>query len=329
MLKKILVLCLLIAALSALWLGFILTKANQLSGETAFEIKPGSSVTSIAEQLETNQLIDSALLFKVYIRLLNKTQQIKAGEFIIPAQQSMLDIVTLLSSGKAKQYSFTIVEGTSIWELLAQLSKVDNLQQDIPINDYAALLKAIQANETYPEGLFLADTYYYTKDMPVSQLLKRSYQSMQNFLDSAWSARDQQIPLKTPYEAIILASIIEKETAVADERKKIAGVFVNRLRKGMRLQTDPTVIYGLGQAFDGDIKYRDLRTDTPYNTYTRSGLPPTPIAMPGKAAIQAALHPETTEALFFVANGEGGHTFSNTLREHEAAVKVYLQKIKS
>lgn len=326
MMKKIIFTAAVLFVIAIAFIAYILAKPNAVLEETLFEVEQGNSVSRIANKLKQKGLIDSPFLFKIYIRVLNKTHLIKAGEFSIPPKQSLRELVRLLESGKSKQYSFTIVEGTHYRDLVKQLAQDNFMQMDFQEVD--ELLQLISIDKQHPEGLFLADTYYYAKGDKASRFLQRAYKASQRFLEKEWVGRDTSSPVKTPYQALILASIIEKETGVAGERKKIAGVFVNRLRIGMRLQTDPTVIYGLGESYDGDIRYRDLRTDTPYNTYTRYGLPPTPIAMPGREAIKAALHPETTDALFFVANGEGGHTFSKTLKEHEKAVQIYLKKTK-
>lgn len=326
MIKKTLICLSLFFLIACLSLFFFINKKNTVAEETLFEVKPGNSVNAISRNLHKQNLIASKFVFKAYVRLLNKGRSLRSGEFTIPAHQSVRHIVTLLTAGKTKQYSFTIIEGSSFKELVKQINTIDNISNKAILQNHAELLAAIDATEKHPEGLFLADTYYYTKGTSAKSILQRSYQAMQTLLAEAWPNRDTSSPIKTPYEALILASIIEKETGIASERPEISGVFINRLRKGMRLQTDPTVIYGIGDAYDGDIKYKDLRTDTPYNTYTRYGLPPTPIAMSGKAAILAALHPKATESLFFVATGDGGHTFTKTLKEHEAAVKVYLKK---
>jgi UPF0755 protein len=196
--------------------------------------------------------------------------------------------------------------------------------------DWPGLLSDLGANVVHPEGLFLPETYRFPRNTTDRELLAQAYTLMQTVLEEEWRARDEAAPVKTPYDALILASIVEKETARADERQRIAGVFARRLQKRMRLQTDPTVIYGLGPQFNGNLTRRDLRTDTPYNTYTRHGLPPTPIAMPGRAAIHAALNPAPGKALFFVATGlgDGSHAFSETKAEHDAAVAEYLRRLR-
>ncbi len=189
-------------------------------------------------------------------------------------------------------------------------------------------MQLVGNSESHPEGLFFPDTYYFDRNTQDITVLKRAYESMHEKLEKAWLGRDDHLPYKSPYEALIMASIIEKETGKASERKMIAGVFINRLRIGMRLQTDPTVIYGLGDQYDGNIRRKNLESDTPYNTYTRAGLPPTPIAMPGLASIEAAMHPAETKALYFVGKGDGSHVFSSTLAEHNRAVIKYQLKSK-
>jgi UPF0755 protein len=208
--------------------------------------------------------------------------------------------------------------------MLAEIRKNEYLSQTLPQeNAGEALMNAIGEPDLHPEGAFLPETYYFSKGTTDVAFLKRARQSLKQALAEAWESRADDIQVKSPYEALILASIVEKETAAVHERPLISGVFTNRLRIGMKLQTDPTVIYGIGPFYDGDIRFRDLRTDTPYNTYTRYGLPPTPIAMAGKEAIHAALHPEKTKALFFVSRNDGTHIFSETLKAHEAAVDKY------
>ena len=206
------------------------------------------------------------------------------------------------------------------------LTQASNLRQTLAGTDESALITMLSSEYQSLEGMFFPSTYFYSTQSSDLDILKRAYDTMQSVLDAHWQRRQPDLPYENPYEALIMASIIEKETGQAAERKQIAGVFVRRLQKGMKLQTDPTVIYGLGEAFDGNLRRKDLRTDTPYNTYTRSGLPPTPIAMPGEASIEAALHPADGKALYFVAKGNGWHAFSATLREHNAAVRKYQLK---
>ena len=225
-------------------------------------------------------------------------------------------------------YSFTIVEGWTFRELLAALAAEPAVLNTVSYEDWPAILESLGAPYDHPEGLFLPETYRFPKNTADVDLLRQAYTLLQTALQEEWAARSDGLPLDTPYDALTLASIIEKETALARERPLIAGVFVRRLQKNMRLQTDPTVIYGVGVEFDGNLTRRHLRTDTPYNTYTRRGLPPTPIALPGRAAIAAALHPTEGETLFFVATGlgDGSHKFSVTKEQHDAAVQEYLAR---
>ncbi|MCP4000306.1 MAG: endolytic transglycosylase MltG [Gammaproteobacteria bacterium] len=229
-------------------------------------------------------------------------------------------------------HSFTFIQGSTFKQLRESLLASDNVQQTLEYKSDADVLAFFDATGQYshPEGLFFPETYAFDPGASDEDIMRRAYEMMQSKLAALWAKRDLEIAISTPYEALILASIIEKETGLASERKKISGVFMNRLRKGMKLQTDPTVIYGLGDSYNGNITRKHLTTDTPYNTYTRRGLPPSPISFPGYAAIEAALHPDQTEAIFFVAKGDGsgGHNFSKTLSEHNRAVKQYLKNRK-
>jgi UPF0755 protein len=215
--------------------------------------------------------------------------------------------------------------------LLDALHAHDMIEATFTEEDWPALLEELGAGTRHPEGLFLPETYHFPRGTSDRELLKQAYEHMQTALAEEWASRDSGLPITSPYEALILASIVEKETARADERARIAGVFVRRMQKRMRLQTDPTVIYGIGKAFNGNLTRRDLKTDTPYNTYTRHGLPPTPIALPGRDAIHAALHPAAGEELYFVATGlgDGSHAFSVTKEQHDAAVAEYLRRLRS
>ncbi len=210
--------------------------------------------------------------------------------------------------------------------MITALAAHPAVEHSITVEDWPRLFESIMASATHPEGMFLPETYRFPKRSKDVDILRQAFELLQETLDAEWDSRDEDLPLSSPYEALVLASIIEKETARADERARISGVFVRRLQKRMRLQTDPTVIYGIGQSFDGNLTRRDLQTDTPYNTYTRVGLPPTPIALPGKAAINAALHPAEGSELYFVATGlgDGSHKFSETKEQHDAAVRQYL-----
>ena len=240
------------------------------------------------------------------------------------------DILNRFVSGQVELFSFTIVEGWSYRELLAALSASEVIKSSIVFEDWPAVLASFGSVQLHPEGLFLPETYRFPRSTTDRQLLGQAFALMREVLDEEWRRRGEDAPVKTPYEALVLASIVEKETARADERPRIAGVFARRLAKGMRLQTDPTVIYGIGPGFDGNLTRKHLQTDTPYNTYRRAGLPPTPIAMPGRAAISAALHPAEGQELYFVATGldDGSHKFSVTKAEHDAAVAEYLRQLR-
>jgi UPF0755 protein len=231
-----------------------------------------------------------------------------------------------LNHGKATQGSVTFIEGRTFAQMRAKLTKNDAVKQTISVLSESEILKNMGSEYTIAEGLFFPDTYYFDRNTADTVMLQRSYEAMRTKLDMAWKKRAAGLPYKNSYQALIMASIVEKETGQASERPLIAGVFINRLRIGMRLQTDPSVIYGMGAQYKGNIRKKDLLTDTPYNTYTRIGLPPTPIAMPGLASIEAALHPASTRALYFVGKGDGSHAFSNSLEEHNRAVVKYQLK---
>lgn len=289
-----------------------------------FDIPHGSSSIKIARQLEAEGIIPSQYLMRLYLRLTKKGRALKAGEYALTPELNLISLVDMLEQGKSIQYNFTIVEGWNIRELLAALKQHPHIRWTLPAQNTAAvLMRELGEPELHPEGVFLPETYLFPRGTTDVQFLQRARSAMKETLAEAWAGRGENTVVKTPYEALILASIVEKETAVPAERPLIAGVFSNRLRIGMRLQTDPTVIYGIGPSYDGDIRFRDLRTDTPYNTYTRYGLTPTPIAMPGRDAIHAALHPAETKALYFVSRNDGTHIFSETLAAHEAAVDKF------
>lgn len=249
--------------------------------------------------------------------------RLQAGEYRIEPAMTPGDLLAAIAAGRVVQHRVTIVEGMRFAELRVLLARHPVLVQTLGGLADSEVLARIGATESHPEGLFLPDTYFFPRGFSDVELLQRAYWAQKKVLREAWEARAEDLPLADPYEALILASIIEKETGRAGERALIAGVFVNRLRLGWRLQTDPTVIYGLGDRFDGNLRRVDLETDSAYNTYTRFGLPPTPIALPGRAAIAAACRPARTPYLFFVARGDGSHVFSTTLAEHNRAVARY------
>ena len=302
----------------------------------SIKVASGSSLRTVFSQLADQGLLGHPRLFELYVRYVNPATRgtavaVRKGHYLIPAGASPLEILDQLQQGRVVLEQLTLVEGWSFTQLRAALAAMPALEHTLGALNDAQLMKALGLAEQFPEGRFAPDTYRFAEDTSDREILQLAYEAQSRTLQKAWESRDPDLPLASPYQALILASIIEKETGLANERPRIAGVFVNRLRLGMRLQTDPTVIYGIRDHYDGNIRTRDLRTDTPYNTYTRAGLPPTPIAMPGKEAIWAAVHPEHTDALYFVAvgDGTGGHTFSATLEAHDQAVHRYLERLRS
>jgi len=324
--------CFLIAGLVVLllFLGWIIHYArsplNLQPNAQEVVIQPNSSLKSIAHQLVQQGVIPSAWPFILLAKVLRKENALQAGEYSLNRNVNPYQLILSLNHGKATQGGITFIEGTTFKQMRERLARNHAIESTIVGLTDQAVLAMVGSKESHPEGLFFPDTYYFDRRTQDIVVLKRAYQLMQHKLHHAWQSRATGLPYKTPYEALIMASIIEKETGKASERSTIAGVFINRLRLGMRLQTDPTVIYGLGDRYDGNIRRKDLLTDTSYNTYTRGGLPPTPIAMPGWASIRAALHPEPTNALYFVGKGDGSHVFSNTLAEHNQAVLKYQLK---
>ena len=292
-----------------------------------FVVEPGSSAIAVVKKLTAKDYADTPeVIAKLWLRIDEQARAVKAGTYQLTPDMSLLDALYLFSRNEEFQFQVGLVEGFTLKQWLSVLASAPSLQQDIASTD--AVMELVEgidgfAIDAYPEGLFLADTYHYTAGTRVSEILKRANRLMVNYLASEWEQRQPGLPYESPYDVLIMASIIEKETAVADERPLIAGVFINRLQKNMRLQTDPTVIYGLGDTFDGNLTRQHLREKNAYNTYTVAGLPPTPIAMPGKPAIDAALHPAITDALYFVSRGNGTHVFSATLEQHNQAVNEY------
>lgn len=291
-----------------------------------FQLKPGSSLKSAAHQIKQAGGLNNEWLFILLGRGMRKATQIKPGNYQLEHEVTPLKLLTIISRGQVEQSSLTIIEGATFNQLRATLNAESTLRHDSASLTTAEIMKRIGASEHNAEGLFFPDTYIFDKGSSDIMVLKRAYRLMQQNLQESWEKRAADLPFKTPYDALIMASIVEKETGTPADRSMIASVFINRLRKNMRLQTDPTVIYGIGDKFDGNLRKRDLSRDTPYNTYTRSGLTPTPICLPGLAAIQATLHPEPSRALYFVARGDGTSQFSSTLIEHNSAVNMYQIK---
>lgn len=305
---------------------FTQTQLNVPAEGVVVEIPNGRSVRGIANDLFQRALIRHPRYFEWMVRHSGSAARLQAGEYLIEPGTTPETLIELLISGKVVQHGLTIVEGWTFRQLLDAVRADAVLSHTLQGKSLQEIMVALGHPDEYPEGRFLPDTYHFPRGTTDTAFLKRAYDALQQTLTREWNTRDADLPLKTPYEALILASIVEKETGVAEERPRIAGVFVRRLQKGMRLQTDPTVIYGLGEGFDGNIRRRDLLNDTPYNTYTRGGLPPTPIALPGADAIHAVLHPAAGKELYFVARGDGSHHFSATLEEHNRAVREYQLK---
>jgi UPF0755 protein len=289
----------------------------------SFSLNKGVSAKSAARQLREAGLLQNEAGFIWLARARGASGKIKAGNYELEAPISTWDLLTMLVKGRVSQGEISIIEGWTFRDFRKAVSDNPGLLHDTRDLSDAEILKRIGAQETDAEGLFFPDKYYFAKGSSDLVIYRRAYQTMRDHLQQTWLARDADLPLETPYQALTLASIVEKETGKPSDRDMIAGVFINRLRKGMRLQTDPAVIYGIGPKFDGNLRKRDLLKDTPYNTYTRAGLTPTPIALPGLAALHAALHPAKTNALYFVARGDGTSEFSDTLEKHNRAVDKY------
>ncbi len=290
-----------------------------------FTVEKGTSLKGLARQLSDADLFAEPYGMWLLGRFTDRANGLQAGKYRLEAAISPMDLLIKINNGDVVKVSITFVEGITFREMRAALEADPNLKITLRGVKAADILKKLGAPETHPEGLFFPDTYLFSAGSSDLDILRASYQAMQKKLNEAWAQRSEGLPYRNAYEALIMASIIEKETGRADERPLIASVFLNRLRIPMRLQTDPTVIYGMGERFDGNIRRRDLTADTPYNTYTRDGLPPTPIAMPGLDAVKAALQPVKSDRLYFVATkrGDGSHAFSRTLDEHNRAVAKY------
>ncbi|MDZ7651401.1 MAG: endolytic transglycosylase MltG [Burkholderiaceae bacterium] len=315
---------LLVAAIAAVMVWRWYEHALPVPGERVeVRIAPGASARAIARQLRAAGVLVNEDLFVAAARAADATQSLRAGRYEITRGMTVHQLIEKLRRGDVLREKLTIVEGWTYREMRAALAATPELRPDSAKLSDAELLKAIGATETHPEGLFAPDTYLFDPGSSDLDLLRSAYRAQTSALAQAWEQRAATWPLKSPYELLILASIIEKETGQAAERDLVAGVFVNRLRIGMRLQTDPTVIYGLGSKFDGNLRKRDLLADGPYNSYTRAGLPPTPIALPGRASLRAAVNPAATRALYFVARGDGTSQFSDTLADHNRAVARY------
>jgi len=298
------------------------------SGQEAviFEIKKGTSFRKLARQLKQQNLIPNQRIFVLYGLLQGKADKIQAGQYELSSGRTPLQLLDQFIKGDVIQYKFSIIEGWDFRQLLTALSENEAIENTLKDLEAVAIMEHLGYEGIHPEGRFFADTYTFPNGTSDMDFLQRAYQKMEQVLAEEWSQREENLPYANAYEALIMASIIEKETGLASERDKISGVFVRRLKKKMRLQTDPTVIYGIGSAYKGNLTRKHLVEKTPYNTYRISGLPPTPIAMPGREAIHAALHPASGSSLYFVAKGDGSHFFSESLAEHSSAVKKYQWK---
>ncbi|HEY9447782.1 MAG TPA: endolytic transglycosylase MltG [Burkholderiales bacterium] len=292
-----------------------------------FGLKTGSSLRSASRQMVEAGVLREPLRFELLARLLGESANLKAGNYELKRPLSALELLRKITSDDYTEVAITLVEGWSFRHVRQALEQNDALDHRTRGWTEAEILRQLGAEERQSaEGLFFPETYYFSTGETDMRVLRRAYRLMQQHLEREWARRSPDLPLTTPYEALILASLVEKETGKPEDRAMVAAVFVNRLKLGMRLQTDPTVIYGLGEQFDGNLRKRDLRTDHAYNTYTRTGMPPTPIAMPGLAALRAALHPANSDALYFVAKGDGQSHFSRTLEEHERAVTRWQRR---
>lgn len=290
------------------------------------EVAPGTSLRGLARELEEREILDKPAYFVWLGRIEESASRIRAGEYQIPTRTTPATLLEMLVSGNVIQHELTVVEGWTFRQLRDAIARHEALKQTLTDLSDAEIMTQLGKSELHPEGQFAPDTYRFPRGTTDLEFLRRAHDVLERWLQREWDDKDKDLPYDDPYEALIMASIIEKETGLASERGRIAGVFVRRMKKNMRLQTDPTVIYGMGEQYDGNIRRADLTRDTPYNTYTRNGLPPTPIALPGLAAIRAALHPEDGSALYFVAKGDGSHHFSDSMEEHQAAVRRYQLK---
>jgi UPF0755 protein len=314
------------AVAGSLWVhyqAFVATPVAVPGDRLVLDVQRGAGLRAVTRQLVEARVLPDPYGFLVLGYLSGKAGQIKSGEYEILAGMTPPEIIALLTTGKVVQYALTLVEGRTFRQAIALISADPVLTGDPGRLSDEEIMEGIGRPGEHPEGRLFPDTYLFPRGTSAMDLILRAHARMEAILSEEWERRAPGLPLKAPYEALILASIVEKETGLASERPEIAGVFVRRLLKGMKLQTDPTVIYGMGAAFDGNIRRSDLSADTPYNTYVHAGLPPTPIALPGRDAIRAALHPAAGDSLYFVAKGDGSHAFSASLEEHNRAVRRY------
>jgi len=301
----------------------LLNNPLQLSEPVVFEVTPGSSLAGVNARLAQEGWLDHPFLFGLWARFTDSAQRLQAGEYEIDPSMSSRQLLEKLTSGDVKQYQLTLVEGWTFQQALQEIWNSPGIVATLQGRAGTQIAEELDLTQINPEGLIFPDTYFYAKGTSDREILQRAADRLNTVLVQSWDNRLGALPLDTPYQALILASIVEKETAVADERNRVAGVFIRRLEQGMRLQSDPTVIYGMGESYQGNIDRNALNERTPYNTYRISGLPPTPIALVGKEAIEASLNPEAADFLYFVSRGDGSHYFSATLEEHNEAVRRY------
>ncbi len=334
MIRKILVLLLTGLLLAAIALGLFTWKQHAALEQPLavtdeallLDVRPGDTPSGVLQRLEAEGVLEDAFWLRLYWRLNLSGQSLHTGEYRLTPTMTARDMIGLWQRGEVVQYSLTLVEGWNFRQLRSALQSQPKLEQTLDGLTDAEIMSRIGASGQHPEGRFFPDTYRFTRGTSDEDLLRRAFARLEQVLEEEWQQRARELPYKDAYQALIMASIIEKETGVPGERGEIAGVFVRRLARGMLLQTDPTVIYGMGEKYKGRITRTDLRTPTPYNTYTNAGLPPTPIAMVGREAIHAALHPADGTSLYFVARGDGSHVFSDTLNQHNRAVREYQLK---
>jgi UPF0755 protein len=316
-----------IAGIVSIWVNVYLNEPLRLTGDAyRLDVTKGASLTSVARDLADDDVLRLPQVFALLGRLTGKAERIQAGEYELAPGITPKMLLTQLVDGRVILHSLTIVEGWTVVNLLAALQQHPALRQTLEIESPLELIAALELDYDHPEGLFFPETYRFPRGTTDVELLRRAHDLMEDHLSSAWADRQSDLPIADRYDALILASIVERESALETERPMVAGVFLRRLVKGMKLQTDPTVIYGLGAEFDGNLTRRHLETDNPYNTYVRKGLPPTPIALPSESALRAAVNPADGNELYFVATGkkDGSHYFTATLDEHNKAVGRYL-----
>ncbi|TRX56649.1 endolytic transglycosylase MltG [Thalassomonas sp. M1454] len=293
--------------------------------QSFYTIKSGTSFSHLINDFKRNGWIDSSVEYKIYGKLNPEQTKLKAGTYQLTADMNFIALLALFNAGVEHQFKITFVEGSTFKEWLVQLAETDNIKNTLADKSAKQILALLNSEYTHPEGIFFPDTYKFTAGTSDLDILRQAHKRMVKELEQVWQERDKGLPYKSSYDVLIMASLIEKETGQVFEQPMIASVFINRLAKKMRLQTDPTIIYGLGDRYTGDITYANIREKTAYNTYQINGMPPTPIAMPGLSALKASVHPDKTSLLYFVSKGNGEHHFSKTLREHNNAVNKYIR----